>query len=1586
MHRRRFMLFGLFALILALFTVPMLAQDDEAPPTDAIPVEYQTLVTGVLTEETPREVYTFDAEAATIITINLLSPPTGEEFDTYLVLLDAEGEQIAFDDDGGNGRNSRLANFEIPTNGTYYVVVSSFAFEEAGEIRTGDYELLVAIDQNVPDDPEVVEPAQAAVEPITDGEEVTGDLTADDPMQEYSFSVAARDLVTVTVDSAVFDPMLSIIDTADGRVEVSVTGEDGSANINDLVIFNEGDYLIRVESADETIGAYALTLAITPAPPVVEDDTEVTEETPDEAGDMLAYGESVDGELTEDMPERAFIFNAGEGDIVTISLTSESFDPVLALLDSEGREIDADDDSGTETDALIDNLTIPAAGDYTIVASAFTDESELNVSTTGPFTLALSGMISEPIEFAAPGIQTIAYGEAVEGELTLSTPLNLYSFEAAAGDVVTIDATSETFDTYLILRDVIGEPLTADDDGGEATNARINAYELPNAGTYIIVVESYDNVVEETPAAGAYTLTLRSQDAAPAVVEGENTISYGGTVEGEVTEAQPERSYTFSGSAGDVVTIELVGDEGFDAYLLLQNTDGETLEFNDDASADVRDSLIEDYELPEDGEYIIVASSYDNVRLDNPRAGAFTLSLSSDDAPAVVTEPEATPEPETTTEAPADVTIVAIGDSLQDDLTEDEPTDEYTFSAEAGDVVTIDMMGESALDTYLIVENAEGEQIAIDDDSGEATDARIEALAIESAGDYTIIATSYGFVQLDSPRSGSYTLSLSRADAVVTEPEPTEEPDDMPLAGNVLDYGDTITGELTEAMPEQSYVFDAEAGDVVTIDITSETLDTFLILLNAEEEQLAFNDDGPGTTNSTIQSFAVPTAGEYTIVASSYDNVRLSNPTAGTFTLSLQLADSVVLEPEATEEPEATPEAPVTDAGTINYGETVEGDLTEDAPNAAYTFSGEAGENVTITLDADFDSYLVLRSADGEELTFDDDTGENFDARIESFALPTTEDYTIVVDSYQNARLGVPQAGSFALTLERAEAVVVEPGATEEATEEPTEAPEVTPEPPRDDADVLTFGEPVEGELTEADPAQPYTLAGAAGDVVTISLTATFDSYLQLLDPDGNEIAADDDSGEGLNALIEGFTLPADGDYTIVATSFGNIEGTAPRSGEFTLLATVGDEVVEQPETAPETGVLAYGDVVEGQLTEDTPFDQYTFQGSAGDVVAITLISDNFDPYLFLLDGNDTVLSEDDDSAGSLNSRIGPYVIPADGTYTIEAGSFSFVTGGDGGTGAYTLQLETVAVMPLAYDESASGTTDDENTIFIYELEAQSGDLISVTLDADSSEVYMQLNTGDGQLVQETFGGLTSLGPVTLPEADSYLLTVSSFDPAQTAAFTVTLTQVEPAPLAFGEEVVGSVGETGVDVYIFEGEVNEVITVEAEGSDGLDTQLEITSPDGTVIAFDDDGGDGYDSEIYQLLLPETGEYTLTVRPAIAGDTGQYILLLIKNAIPSLDNGTQTLRVSDKQPEGIAVFEAIAGEEVIIGARVLNGVMNSPFLTVTQNGSVIASNNIGMVDRLLIEFTAPDDGQVEVFVEDFDFNPVIIELSLEELAD
>jgi len=29
---------------------------------------------------------------------------------------------------------------------------------------------------------------------------------------------------------------------------------------------------------------------------------------------------------------------------------------------------------------------------------------------------------------------------------------------------------------------------------------------------------------------------------------------------------------------------------------------------------------------------------------------------------------------------------------------------------------------------------------------------------------------------------------------------------------------------------------------------------------------------------------------------------------------------------------------------------------------------------------------------------------------------------------------------------------------------------------------------------------------------------------------------------------------------------------------------------------------------------------------------------------------------------------------------------------------------------------------------------------------------------------------------------------------------------------------------------------------------------------------------------------------------------------------------------------------------------------------------------------------PDDGQVEVFIEDFDFNPVIIELSLEELAD
>lgn len=75
----------------------------------------------------------------------------------------------------------------------------------------------------------------------------------------------------------------------------------------------------------------------------------------------------------------------------------------------------------------------------------------------------------------------------------------------------------------------------------------------------------------------------------------------------------------------------------------------------------------------------------------------------------------------------------------------------YTFKMIEGKTYQLDMKSQ-AFDSYLRLENPEGQQVAADDDSGGFPDARIIYLAPKT-GDYTIICTTFG-----PGTTGKYTL------------------------------------------------------------------------------------------------------------------------------------------------------------------------------------------------------------------------------------------------------------------------------------------------------------------------------------------------------------------------------------------------------------------------------------------------------------------------------------------------------------------------------------------------------------------------------------------------------------------------------------------------------------------------------------------------------------------------------------------------------------------------------------------------------------------------------------------------------------
>jgi hypothetical protein len=105
--------------------------------------------------------------------------------------------------------------------------------------------------------------------------------------------------------------------------------------------------------------------------------------------------------------------------------------------------------------------------------------------------------------------------------------------------------------------------------------------------------------------------------------------------------------------------------------------------------------------------------------------------------------------------------------------------------------------------------------------------------------------------------------------------------------------------------------------------------------------------------------------------------------------------------------------------------------------------------------------------------------------------------------------------------------------------------------------DALEFGQGVQGEISNREYEFEYTFTGSEGQLISIDMRVTEGSNLDpevfLYDAD-NELLAQNDDFSYPNSLIL-ITLPADGEYTIVATRNDGRSGSS--EGEFELTVSV---------------------------------------------------------------------------------------------------------------------------------------------------------------------------------------------------------------------------------------------------------------------------------------------------------------------------------------------------------------------------------------------------------------------------------------------
>jgi len=749
-------------------------------------------------------------------------------------------------------------------------------------------------------------------------------------------------------------------------------------------------------------------------------------------------------------------------------------------------------------------------------------------------------------------------------------------------------------------------------------------------------------------------------------------------------------------------------------------------------------------------------------------------------------------------------------------------TDAYRLVGSAGEVVDLSLESED-FDAYLELEFA-GKVVAADDDGGEGANSLIDDFTLPASGTYTVRVRSYS-----DAGSGAYELAAAAGGAAVVE------------QGALVPGQDTY--RLDPAWSSHLFLLQIDTYSQVQLNLSSGDFDTFLSLYAGSgledrngDNLLAVDDDGGGGTNSLLSKPLE--AGSYLVEVRAF-----SAGDTGAYRLSMETTTLGADEDSA---------GPV----TLDLDQSLEGGLFPQGDTDTYTFSAQGGEVVDLSLESvDFDAFLEL-AVEGETIAVDDDGGEGFNALIDGFVLPASGEYQVVVHAYDDAGEGAYQVG-----ISRQEAPWTAQG-------------------------VLAGSRT---GVLEAGESHLYTFNLSRLSRVELNLeSAAFDAYFTLYDGQGpadlgpeNQVGADDDGGESLNARLT-LALEA-GDYLVEARSFSP-ESAGAYELSLELEALAGDEDLAGG------AALDLGDSLQGALQPAGDTDAYSLQGAAGQVVSLSLESEDFDAFLEL-EYSGEVIALDDDGGTGYNSLISGFVLPFSGSYRVLVHAL-----GDDEAGEYQLSAldatPPVAVNATIVAGTKAGEISESGQLQLYPFVLAAAAEVEIELRSGDFDAYLTLYQGagpadrspDNLLAEDDDSGAGVDARLALPlPAGSYLIEARPLISGATGAYTLELGSSPladdedlegPAEIQAGKINEGRLSPAGdLDTYRFTGSAGQQLSIGVVSGD-FDPYVELLYQ-GEVLAADDDGGEDLNPLIDGFVLPVAGEYLVRVRSYADQGSGAY---------------------------------------------------------------------------------------------------------------
>lgn len=719
------LMFGAAAAALMAFGFsPAFAQTADQPGDASTTATLTGNVDGELSPAGDTDWYRLDVQTGHRYNLALagLENAEGQAVDTMLVIYDAQGNQLALNDDANGTLNSAL-RYIPQTSGTVFVEARAFSSEASGAYRLG-----VAV-EDVPADDAAGDASTRAR--LAVGRTTNGSIEYEGDIDWYRFRARTDYRYHVTLAGAgeggLGDPTLRVLDREGNELAMN---DDGEGSLNSALVFippANGEVFIEARGyGDAYTGAYLLDISAERLP---RDNIANSART----SGRVAIGQSTAGTLDFPTDSDWYRVRLEEGQSYRFTLNSSGDspvgDPLIRLRDSSGTEVAVDDDGGEGLNSYLE-FTAPSTGNYYLEATSFTGDA------TGGYTIAANAGDIPADASTDAGLD--AAGDYREGVLAPAGDRDWFRMQLAEGQGVRIGlnatGTPDSIgDPYLVLYGPDGAEIARDDDGGESLNSWIE-FQAPAAGAYYVEARGFTE-----DAVGRYAInvvggevgdTFDTADALSATGEPRTSaIGAAGDIDWfglELVEGRPYRFYV-DGADGEGALA--------DPLLVLYDATGTEVARDDDGGRGLNSYLY--FASPTGGPFFAAVSSYDG-----QSTGRYTIRAVDTDVPGHAYTDEVLDSADDSRasriEIPGDVDVYRV--TLEAGVT-------YQIEANgAGDVPLADPFlslvqegagyDEHGTPSAQLVRDG-GNRVASDDDSGPGMDARLR-FRPETTGDYLI--------------------------------------------------------------------------------------------------------------------------------------------------------------------------------------------------------------------------------------------------------------------------------------------------------------------------------------------------------------------------------------------------------------------------------------------------------------------------------------------------------------------------------------------------------------------------------------------------------------------------------------------------------------------------------------------------------------------------------------------------------------------------------------------------------------------------------------------------------------------------------